>query len=414
MRISVDGERRRRGAALGLAVLVFAALVLAGCGGSGSSSSSSSSTASTEGTESTESTESGGKAEGAEGSGTEVGASEASEAGVKAGEESGEPLAVEKQVIGEIQVVGAADSVQRATHGLEAAAAKLGWEVKVCDGEGDPVKMSNCANTLLSEGVTAIVGHSIEAAVAKPQLEEAKKRGIPWINIGGPGKPTPLYSTEVVENEEEIGTTMGQYIAERLEGKGTVAATEEPAIYALKLRMEAVYNALAENPEIEIIDKHTVDLTNLVPDVRTWSESVLTKEPSLGAFALCVDTDPVAVASVVQSNKGPGKQFPERPLIVGSLGDLANLELIRKGEVDATADVPYEAFGWITVDQLAGYFSREAEFAKHPEEAYGLPIIKAQLVTKENVPANPKEYPAPPVDFEAFFGSKWETEFTNG
>ncbi len=405
MRISVDGERRRRGAAVGLAVLVFGVLVLAGCGGS---SSSSSSTASTEGTEAAS------KAEGSEGGGDEAKAKEATEAGVKAGEKSGKPVAVEKQVIGEIQVVGAADSVQRATHGLEAAAAEFGWGVKVCDAEGDPVKMSSCANTLLSEGVTAIVDHSIEAAIVKPQMEEAKKRGIPWINIGGPALPSPLYSTEVVEGESEIGGIMGEYIAERMEGKGTVASTEEPAIYALKLRMAAVYKVLAEHPEIEVIDKHTVDLTNLVPDVRTWSESVLTKEPNLGAFALCVDTDPVAVASVVQSNKGPGKQYPERPLIVGSLGDLANLELIRKGQVDATADVPYEAFGWISVDQLAGYFSRGTEFSQDPQKTYGLPILKAQLITKENVPSNPKEYPAPPVDYEAFFGSKWGTEFTNG
>jgi ABC-type sugar transport system substrate-binding protein len=399
MRISIDGERRRRGVALGLAALVFAAVALAGCGGSSSSSTSSGGG------------ESGGKQVGGE---NEAKAKEATEAGTKAGEESGEPIALEKQVIGLVQIVGAAESIQRETSALEAAASQLGWSVKVCDGEGDPVKMSNCANTLLSQGVTAMIGANVEVAPVKAQMETAKERGIPWINTGGPAKPSPLFSTQAVENETEIGTLMGEYVAERLEGKGTVAATEESANYPLAIRMDAVYKVLAEHPEIEIISKHTVDFTNLVADVRTWSEGVLTKEPGLGAFALCVDTDPVAVASVVQSNKGPGKQYPERPLIVGSLGDLANLELIRKGQIDATAETALGATSWIAVDQLAAYFGREAEFAKNPQDAYSLPILSPQLVTKENVPANPKEYAEPPVDFEAFFETKWETEFKNG
>ena len=397
MRISTDGERRRRGVALGLAALVSAAVVLAGCGGSSSSSS----------------TSSGGDDSGVKqaGSGNSAKAKEATEAGTEAGEESGKPIALEKQTLGLVEIVGAAESIQREKSALEAAAAELGWSVKVCDGEGDPVKMGNCANTLLSQGVTAMVGANVEVAPVKTQMETAKKRGIPWINIGGPAKPSPLFSTQAVENETEIGTIMGEYVAERMEGEGTVAASEEPANYPLGVRMDAVYKVLAQDPEIDIVSKHVVDFTDLVADVRTWSEGVLTKEPNLGAFALCVDTDPVAVASVVQSNKGPGKQFPERPLIVGSLGDLANLELIRKGQIDATAETALGATAWIAVDQLAAYFGREAEFAKDPQDAYSLPILTPQLVTKENVPANPKEYAEPPVDFEAFFETKWETEF---
>jgi ABC-type sugar transport system substrate-binding protein len=400
MRISTDGERRRRGVLPGLAAVVFAAVVLASCGGSSSSSTSSG------GADSSVKQASGDNSAKAE---------EATEAGKEAGEESGEPITLEKKTLGLVEIVGAAESIQREASALEAAAGQLGWSVKVCDGEGDPVKMGNCANTLLSQNVDAMVTANVEVAPVKAQMETAKKRGIPWINIGGPAKPSPLFSTQAVENETEVGTLMGEYIVERLEGEGgTVAATEEPANYPLGIRMDAVYEQLAKDPGIEIVSKHVVDFTNLVADVRTWSEGVLTSNPDLSAFALCVDTDPVAVASVVQSNKGPGKQYPERPLIVGSLGDLANLELIRKGQIDATSETALGATAWIAVDQLAGYFGREAEFAKNPQDAYSLPILSPQLVTKENVPANPKEYAEPPVDFEAFFKTKWETEFKNG
>jgi ribose transport system substrate-binding protein len=401
MRISTDGERWRRGVLLGLASLVLAAVVLAGCGGDSDSGSTSA------GGDDSKVKQSGG--------GDSAKVKEATDAGTEAGEESGEPVALEKKTIGLIEIVGAAESIQREASALEAAVSELGWSVKICDGEGDPVKMGNCANTLLSQNIDAMVVANVEVAPVKAQMETAKKRGIPWINIGGPAAPSPLFSTQAVENETEIGTLMGEYIVKRLEGEGgTVAATEEPANYPLRIRMEAVYKELGTDPGIDIVSKHVVDFTDLVADVRTWSEGVLTSEPDLSAFALCVDTDPVAVASVVQSNKGPGKQYPERPLIVGSLGDLANLELIRKGQIDATAETALGATAWIAVDQLAGYFGREAEFAKDPQDAYSLPILSPQLVTKENVPANPKEYAEPPVDFEAFLKTKWETEFKNG
>jgi ABC-type sugar transport system substrate-binding protein len=398
MHISTDRRRHRRGPVIGLAALIFAAILLAGCGGSSSSSSGSGSA------------EEGGKQVGGN---NEAKAKEATEAGDKAGEKSGEVTSVEKQVVGLIQSVGAAESIQRETSALETAAGELGWSVKVCDGEGDPVKQTNCANTLMSQHVTAMLVANVEVAPVKAQMETAKQRGIPWINIGGLSRPSPLYTQQVVENEPEIGTKMGEYIAERLEGKGTVAATEYPAIDALALRMNALYKVLEKSPEIEIVNKHVVNFENLVGDVRSWSESALTKEPNLGAFALCIDTDPVAVASVVQS-KDPGKQYPERPLIVGSLGDLANLELIRKGQIDATTETALGATAWIAVDQLAGHFAHESEFAKDPQTAYGLPFLEAQVITKENVPKNPKEYAEPPADFEAFFRSKWETEFKNG
>ncbi|MCW3018759.1 MAG: substrate-binding protein [Solirubrobacterales bacterium] len=371
-------------------VLAVALAALAGCGSSGSSSTA---------------------AAGKQGSQSSAERGKATASGEAAAVKDGPAVSLGKQTVGLIQDTSEAESIQRETQALEAAAGVLGWHVDVCDGQGETAKMASCATTLLNENVTIMVVANVEAAPVQAQMREAKSRGIPWINIGGASAPSPLFTTQVVENETEIGALMAKYVVERTGGKGTVATTEYPAIYALKLRMESLYKTLASYPGIKIVSRHTIDFSNLVADVRGWANSVLTKNPNLSVFALCVDTDPVAVAPVVQS-RDHGKQYPERPLIVGSLGDLANLELIRKGEADAVAETALGSTAWIALDQAAEYFARHKPFSPEPQNAYGLAILKPHIVDKENVPANSKQYAEPPVDFEAYFKAKWKKEFT--
>jgi ABC-type sugar transport system substrate-binding protein len=331
-------------------------------------------------------------------------------AGKKAAADAGGPVKLPKETIGVLQIVGAAETIQRDTDAIKQATALLGWKVNICDGEGDPAKMAACGNTLLNQKPDAIIGLNVEAAPVQAQMKRAKSQGIPWINAGGPAAPSPLFSTQVVEDETEIGHVMAQFLIDKMGGKGTIATTEFPAILALKQRMAAFYDLIDQQPGLKTVDKHTVDFTNLTADVRRWSDATLTKYPKLGALGLCVDTDPVAVASVVQS-KYRGKQYPDRPLIVGSQGDLANLDLIRKGQVDAVSETAISATAWMALDQLAEHFARNKAFSQNPRADYPLDFLKAHLVTKQNVPAKPNVYVDPPEDFVAFFTAKWAKEF---
>jgi ABC-type sugar transport system substrate-binding protein len=387
----VAGARR---GVIGLVACFAVAASLAGCGGSDE--------------------EEGGAA--GEGAGpSQLSASEekqerAKAAGEEMAAEEGEPVDLEPKTIGVLQIVGAAETIQRDTDGLEQAAEILGWKLNICDGEGDPAKMAACGNTLLNQKPDAIIGLNVEAAPVQAQMKRAQSDGIPWLNAGGPAAPSPLFSAQVVEDETEIGHIMAQFLIDKMGGEGTIATTEFPPILALEQRMAAFYELIDEQPGMETVDKHTVNFTDLTADVRRWSTATLTKHPDLGAFGLCVDTDPVAVASVVQS-KFRGKQYPERPLIVGSQGDLANLDLIRKGQVDAVSETAISATAWMAIDQLAEHFARDKPFAENARESYPLDFLEAQLVTKENVPSEANVYVDPPEDFVAFFTAKWAKEF---
>jgi ribose transport system substrate-binding protein len=374
--------------------LAAAALVGAGCGSNSDSSGSTNS--------------SGGNGPSQQ-SATKSKQARAADAGAKAATTAGGPIALKPRTIGVLQVVGAAETIQRDTNGIKQAAKLLGWKIIVCDGQGDPAKTAACGTTLLAQHPDAIVSFNVEAAGILPALKEAKAKNIPWVQAGGPAVPSPLFVTQVVEDENEVGTVMAQFLVDKLGAQGgTVATTEFPAILALKQRMAAFYSTLEKSPSIKVINKHTVDFANLTADVRSWSAATLTKNPDLSAFGLCVDSDPVAVASVVQSKK-PGAQDPDRPLIVGSQGDLANLDLIRKGQVDAVSETAISATAWMSLDQIAEFFARQKAFSQNPRSDYSLDFLKAQLVTKANVPKTANTFVDPPEDFVK---TKWAKEFT--
>ena len=337
---------------------------------------------------------------------------EAREAGLKSAEESGEPIALKPIKFGVLEFAAASEAIQRDHDAFVEAAKVLGWEPIFCDGGGDPVKWSSCANTLLSQNPAVIFSLSIEPPVIKPQLEKAKSRNIPWVNVGGVVTPSPLLfgGQGVVESQPEKGHVMAEYLVDTMKEGGTIAVSQYPANVGLRDRMNAFFEGIAEDPKLEIISKHTIDFTNL-SDISNWATATIAQHPDLGAFALAVDTDPVSVAPAVASKYG-SKQYPERPLILGSQGDLANLELIRKGQVDAVVESAISATAWMAVDQIAGYLARGTEFSKDPPASYPLEFLKQQLVTKANVPAEPGVYVNPPADFVTYFKTKWGEEFT--
>jgi ribose transport system substrate-binding protein len=351
------------------------------------------------------------------GGGSAIGKSASSEqrntaavAGEKAA--TGAPVTLKKQTIGVLEVTGAAEIIQRSTNSVKQAAAEFGWDVKVCDAQGAAAKFTSCARTLLTGGATAILSEAVESAPMKAQMEEAQKRGIPWINLTGEVTASPLFNAQITEPEVQLSTVISDYVVEKLGGKGSLAYTTFPALYAFNIRENVLKDVLAKNPGIKIYNRHIADLAN--PDEgRDWATSVLTRNPKLGAFWTTVDFNVLGFAQAVQA-KFPGKSFPDRPLVAGAYANLAQLDLIRKGQIDGVGEVPIEAASWIALDQLAQFFGRKTPIAKDPAGAYPFPFLEARMVTKADVPADPKQYVPPKHDFASFFTAKWKKEFTAG
>ena len=186
-------------------------------------------------------------------------------------------------------------------------------------------------------------------------------------------------------------------------------------VRAGKARSDDLYVDL-EGTNIKVVDEHISDLANQIADARQSVTSQLTAFPEVDAL-LGTANYTVPVMGQLVAQRYPGKQFPNRPLVVGYLDDLVNLDSIRKGEADAVATMRLDAPSYVAIDQLAQYFARGTALNMkaylESESVYGIDLREATLVTKDNLP-DEGQYIEPEGDFITFFETKWKSEFGVG
>ncbi len=329
---------------------------------------------------------------------------------------AGPSIKLPKLKLGILQLNAQAEVAFRIAEGARIPAQELGWDVVICDSQGDPAKMASCASSLLNQGVNAIMAVAIEPAPVMAQLREAKAKNVPWFIIGGGATPNELITAQFAPRETEMSDLLHEYLVKRLAEKGpgakTIAISTFSAVWAGKQRSDALYKDV-KGKNIKIVDEHVSDLANQIADARQSVTHQLTAFPKLDAILGTADyTLPVMGQLVAQYY--PGKSFPDRPLVIGYLDDLINLDAIRKGQADVLATMRLDACGWVAVDQLAQFSARKAAVDPNAyldsKRVYGMDMTEATLIDKANLPP-PGKYVEPSGDFQTFFHSKWKREF---
>lgn len=433
------GEHRLR--LLGLVVLALAAvLIVAGCGGGSSSSSSSTTESTEEPAETTEETNEEG--EEAEGGGAESSAAvtaalenasylsegetgggirpqggaeqeKAEAAGTKAGEEQ-KPTELPEGKIGIINFLNGIESSDRLADSTTFAAAQLGWSSTVCDGKGTPSAFVACGNSLLAEGVSAIVAIAIESGQITPVIEKAKAKGIPVIQVGGGGVPLGTFNGNYGPNEAKAGELLTEALFKELdtleEEPVEIDVHNFPAKWG-SVRTEQLEKAIEGQSKIKINQEVVTDAANLVPFTRSTVTTQITQNPNVKAYWFTFDTTGQVGGQTIQS-KYPGKEFPEKPLVVTFHGDLATLQLIESGAIDMESDVNYDAAVWEGLDGIAQELARKEPMSTENQPKYpgiGDPFTY-QIVDKENLP-EAGQLVMPKWDVPSYFIAKWKAEY---
>lgn len=426
--------RRLSGRLLILAIAAaIAALALAACGGGGSSSSSESTTAeSSEPTTSEEGGSTGSEANQAaeaalagatyltKGAPTGGGIrpeggerqEKAEEAGSKAGEER-EKAKLPKIKIGYINYLNGLESGDRLLDSTTFAAANLGWETINCDGKGTPSLWISCGNSLIAEGVGAIIESGIEAGQLAPVIKKAESKGIPVIQIGGGGVPLDNFTGNFGPDEHKSGEMLSKAMIKtltELPGNPEVAIHNFPARWGAE-RTEVFTKELGEQSKIKIADEVETDVTDPVGFTKSTVTTELTENPNLAAFWVTFDV-PGQVAGQTVATKYPGKKFPEKPLVATFHLDHGTLALMHAGAVQMVSDVNYDAAAWEAIDGVAQELARKEPMSKENQPTY--PIIgdpfTYQVITEENMPEE-GQYAPPKWDVPSYFIAKWDTEY---
>lgn len=183
--------------------------------------------------------------------------------------------------------------------GIEARAAELGVEVEFADGGGDAQQQINQIETMITNGVDAIIASPVDAAALVPAYESAMAAGIPIFSAAN--KVDDQYETGFVGPDlvDYAKQTMDRLI-ECMGGSGElVIISGPPAISFVQLQQKGWDASLAEHPDVTLVQTlvdedlstaKAVDLTN----------SALTANPNVKGIMTSIDNIAVGTVQAIE------------------------------------------------------------------------------------------------------------------
>lgn len=311
-----------------------------------------------------------------------VGSALAAQATPRAVDTGAKPLA--SKTIGIFASVGQAEVQKRVIDMTVTAAKALGWKTQYVDGEGDPAKMQQRLQALVSSHVDAIVGVFLEPAVVTAQLQAAKKAGIPVVNAGFVGTPSPLVAGQFIGNQTAMAKLLDAQMAKDLKSGAKLGLINLPQYIGVRQRITA-FKADAAAHGWDVVASHDVDLTNLFADTTKAGQDMLNAHPDLSAIYSCCDFGAQALApAIAQSGKNvPVYSFYAIPSV---------MDMVRAGKVTVVEEDNAKT-GAMAIDQLAAHFANGAKI--NAAGALKADPIRMKVVTKANAPASGVDvYPA--------------------
>jgi ribose transport system substrate-binding protein len=336
---------------------------------------------------------------------------EIEEAATAAAEDAGEQVELPAKTIGYISYGEVIPISARLTQGVQNAAAALGWDLEVCDGQATPQGQLTCATNFVNTGVDAILTNGMPQSSIAPALVQAQSKSIPVINIGGYIGQEDLFSGSIYPDEVQFGEVLGDWLVDNLPDGGPIATQTFQADFVVQ-RLEGLDKAI-EGTDVTIEDSFDADAANLIPGAQQAVAASFNANSDIQAYYLTFSGSELGAAQAMQVLK-PGAQFPDRPMILTFYANLPTIDLIRSGQVDAAAENSHEWIAWVAMDQLAEFLGRDTPITDEPRPDYGdgLDFWQPFVVDAEHLPAEGELAP-PPVEFEGFFTTKWSTEFSN-
>jgi ribose transport system substrate-binding protein len=293
------------------------------------------------------------------------------------------PTTGPKAAEGKTIVVLAADmkngGILGVTKGVEEAAAKIGWEVRVLDGAGSIGGRTAAFGQAMALQPGGIIINGFDAVEQQAALEQVKAAGIPMVSwhagpVIGPDPATGLFAN-VSTDAMQVSEAAAQWAFADAGGKpGVVIFTD--STYAIAIakadKIKDTIEALG-GTVLEYVDTPIADTSNRMPTLTTallqkygasWTHSLAINDiyfdfmgPSLATAGIAGDGAPKAVAA------GDGSE--------------SAYQRIRSAQYQSvTVAEPLNLQGWQLVDEL----NRAMQGAEW--SGYTSPL---HVVTKENI-----------------------------
>lgn len=273
-----------------------------------------------------------------------------------------------------------AQADHRALEGLKAYIEdnNLNWTVDVYDGQGAPATAANLLEDAVTRGTDAIILSMVDMRASQAALEHANAGDIPVFTIDSGW--TEGVVVDVTSNNFAMGAIINAYLADRLGGEGGVVALKENSHHGVRKRGLLFDVVMSENPGIEVLTEHQIDVTNFYADSKMAMEDFITRfGDDVDAVFAGWDEPGMAAADAIK------EAGLEDVFVVGIDGNTAAMEYIRNGSpLVATVAQAFEKMG----SQTGQYIHAIVVEGQDPDTVIPVKTVYLPtcLITAQNVP----------------------------
>lgn len=261
-----------------------------------------------------------------------------------------------------------ADFFNQIKQAAEAEAKDQGIEIITVDAKGDATSQVNQIQDLLTREVDALIYLPAGATAASVPIREAKAAGVPVVCIDR--NPDTPGDTFIATDSVAAARELGQWVAKQTGGKGNLAMLQGQIGTTPEQERDKGFTEGIAGTEIKVVAKQLAEWAQ--DKGFAVAQDLLQANPDINIFFGQCDATAMGAAQAV---KVAG--VTEKILIVGFDGDVAGLNAVRDGVIDATMTQQTQRMGRLGVQSAI-------KLAKG-ESVPALQLLPATLTTKENV-----------------------------
>ncbi len=137
--------------------------------------------------------------------------------------------------------------------GAQEVAAKYNAEVTVVAAEHDLAKQTQQFEDFITQQVDLILLSPFDSKGIAGAVAQAKAAGIPVIALDGSAEGG--IDSVVMSDNVQAGRLAGEYLADRLKGKGNIVVIDGPPVSAVTDRIKGFEEVMAKYPDIKVVAK---------------------------------------------------------------------------------------------------------------------------------------------------------------
>jgi ribose transport system substrate-binding protein len=142
--------------------------------------------------------------------------------------------------------------------GMQQAADSLGIDLHIVAGEWDLARQTAQVEGFITQKMDAVVIAPVNSSGIATAVDEARNAGIPVFTADIAAEGGGVVS-HIASDNRQGGRLLGEYLAQRLGGRGDIAILDQPTIRSVQDRVAGFREAIAAHPGMTVVADPAVE-----------------------------------------------------------------------------------------------------------------------------------------------------------